>query len=301
MTVKPPVISTHTVPDGTGQCRFSDYACTVFGVIPSRKGIKKAIKNGEFLINGEVAGTGTWIRPGQFIELLETETGRVREYRSILEVVYQDQYIAIINKPAGMAVNGNRFKTLQNALPFNLEKSVEVDALKSPMPVHRLDASTSGLVIAAKCRRAQVELGRLFETREVRKHYRAVVQGMVESAGRITSSVDGREAETEFIPVRSVRSLKNEFLTLVDLYPHTGRMHQLRRHMAESGHPVAGDTLYGTRGNVYRGKGLFLCAVELWFSHPVTGVQVNVRIDEPHKFGALLEREERRWNRVNSL
>lgn len=294
------VISRHVVPDGTGPCRFSDYACGVFNVIPSRKGIKKAIKNGEFTIDGAVAETGTWVKPGQVIELLETENGRVKEYRSVLEVVYEDGYLAVVNKPAGMAVNGNRFKTVQNALPFNLAPSAEPDALRSPLPVHRLDASTSGLVIAAKCRRAQVMLGRQFETREVKKRYRAVLQGLVDKPGRVTTDIDGRESDTEYMPVRSVRSIKNDYLTLTDLYPHTGRMHQLRRHMAGTGHAVAGDTLYGEKGNVYKGKGLFLAAVELWFTHPVTGEPVNVRIDDPHKFESLLVREERRWNRLNS-
>ncbi len=297
---KPAVAMTHTVPENTSRQRFSDYACKVFNVIPSRKGIKKAIKNGEFLINGTMAETGTWIVPGQVIELLETETGRVKEYRTALEVVYQDEFLAVINKPPGMAVNGNRFKTLQNALPFNLSPSCEPDALVRPMPVHRLDAVTSGLVIAARCRRAQVSLGQQFETRAVKKRYRAVVQGIIKENGRITSAVDGREAVTEFSPVLSVPSIKNGFLTLVDLYPHTGRMHQLRRQMAEAGHPIAGDLLYGVRGNVYRGKGLFLAAVELRFTHPVTGIQVEVKIPDPRKFESFLQREERRWLRYNA-
>lgn len=293
------VISSHIVPENTPRCRFSDYACDVFNVIPSRKGIKKAIKNGGFLIDGVTAGTGTWVCPGQVVELLETDTGRVKEYHSTLEVVYEDEFLAVINKPAGMAVNGNRFKTLQNALPFNLSNSNEPDALKSPMPVHRLDAATGGLVIAAKCRRAQVVLGQRFETREVKKRYRAVVQGLVTDAGRVTSQIDGRDSDTEFMPVRHVPSIKNEYLTLVDLFPHTGRMHQLRRHMSGLGHAIAGDTLYGEKGNVYKGKGLFLAAVELWFAHPVTGVPVNVKINDPHKFGSLLDREERRWHRLH--
>ena len=301
MTAKPPVAMTHTVPDNTPRQRFSDYACRVFNVIPSRNGIKKAIKNGEFLINGIAAETGTWVQPGQVMELLETETGRVREYRTALEVIYEDEFLAVINKPAGMAVNGNRFKTVQNALPFNLAPSHEPDALKSPMPVHRLDAVTSGLVIAAKCRRSQVVLGRQFETRAVKKRYRAVVQGLLTEKGCVTSTVDGREALTEFSPVLSVRSIKNGYLTVVDLYPHTGRMHQLRRHMAESGFPIAGDSLYGVRGDVYRGKGLFLAAVELRFTHPVTGAPVELTINEPHKFKSFLEREKRRYLRIHGL
>lgn len=299
MCEKHNVISRYTVPEGTSPCRFSDYACGVFNVIPSRNGIKKAIKNGEFLIDGLVAETGTWVKPGQVIELLETETGRAKEYRSFIEVLYEDEFIAVVNKPAGMVVNGNRFKTLQNALPFNLWQSGEPDVLRAPMPVHRLDSGTSGLVITAKCRRSQSALGLQFETRSVKKRYRAVVHGLVDEAGGVTSRIDGRDCESRYVPVRSVPSIKNGFLTLVDLYPQTGRTHQLRRHMAEFGHPVVGDSLYGEKGNVYKGKGLFLAAVELWLEHPVTKGAVNVKIDDPHKFSSLLEREERRWRRLH--
>jgi len=292
-----PIIS-HTVPDGTPRCRFSEYACDALDFFPSRKSMKKAIKRGDFLIDGEPASTGRWVQPGQLIELFELETVKGKDYRHGLEIVYEDEFLAVVNKPAGMAVNGNRFKTLQNALAFNLSRSAEPDALVSPMPVHRLDAATSGLVIAARCRRSQVLLGRQFETRAVNKRYRAVVQGRIDRPGKILTPIDGREAETDYAPVFSVPSIKNEFLTLVDLHPRTGRMHQIRRHMAQSGHPVAGDALYGEKGNVYRGKGLFLSAVELDFTHPVTGSELKVKIDDPSKFASLLEREERRWRRI---
>ncbi|NLV68536.1 MAG: RluA family pseudouridine synthase [Spirochaetes bacterium] len=301
MTERPAALITHPVPLNTPRQRFSDYACAVFNLIPSRKGIKKLIKQGAFLIDGAEASTGTWVQPGQVIELFETGTSRIKEYRTELQVVYEDQFLAVVSKPAGMAVNGNRFKTLQNALPFNLVPSEEPDALFRPMPVHRLDAVTSGLVVAAKCRRAQVSLGQQFETREVIKRYRAVVHGMITDSGLITSILDGREAVTEYSPVRCARSIKNGYISLVDLFPQTGRMHQLRRHMAGCGHPVAGDLLYGVKGDVYRGKGLFLAAVELRFTHPVTGEAVNVTVDDPHKFESFMQREERRWQRIHGL
>ncbi len=287
----------HIVPEGVESMRFSDYAIKTFTIIPSRNGIKKAIKRGDFLIDGVKAETGTWVKPGQLITLNDSDID-IPVYQMVLPVVYEDDFIAVVNKPAGISVSGNRFKTVENALPFNLINSSADDALKRPRPVHRLDSPTSGLLLAAKTKQAQINLGHQFESRNIKKRYRAVVKGEIGSPGRIASDIDGRSSETEYMPVRSLRSIKNEHVTLVDLYPGTGRTHQLRKHMAGIGHPIIGDKLYGESGDLFRGKGLFLAAVELSFTHPINGILMNIRIDDPEKFSTFMEREERRWRRL---
>lgn len=295
------ILKTHAVPDGIESVRFSDYAMEIFTIIPSRNGIKKAIKRGDFLIDGVKAETGTWVKSGQIIELRKTDGAEIPVYHMNLKVVYEDNFIAVVNKPAGITVSGNRFKTVENALPYNLGISTEADSLKRPMPVHRLDSPTSGLLLAAKTISSQINLGVQFESRSIKKRYRAVVKGKIESAGIIVSDIDGRSSETEYIPVNSVRSIKNEWVTLVDLLPGTGRTHQLRRHMAEIGYPIIGDKKYGTAGDLFRGKGLFLSAVELSFTHPVSGILLNLKIDEPEKFRTFMDREERRWKKLYEL
>jgi RluA family pseudouridine synthase len=294
------IIKTHLVPEGIESARFSDYANEVFTVIPSRNGIKKAIKRGDFLIDGVRGDTGTWIKPGQLITLNGQETDRPVYHMSI-PVVYEDDHIAVVNKPAGITVSGNRFKTVENALLFNLKISEEEDALRRPGPVHRLDSPTSGLLLVAKTRQAQINLGNQFESRKIKKRYRAVVKGLIVNSGRIISDIDGRSSDTEFIPVTSMRSIKNEYVTLVDLFPGTGRTHQLRRHMTESGHPIIGDKIYGDPGDLFKGKGLFLAAVELTLEHPADGRLLSFKIGEPEKFGSFMEREERRWKRLFAL
>ncbi len=291
-------VNIHRVPEGIEPARFSEYSIKIFTIIPSRNGIKKAIKRGDFYIDGVQAETGTWVKPGQTIELRESDRADVPVYRAELTTVYEDDHIAVVNKPAGMAVSGNRFKTIEHALPYNLIKSSEHDALKRPGPVHRLDLQTSGLLLVAKTICAQVNLGMQFEARKIKKRYRAVVKGRIESPGRIVADIDERYSETEYAPLKSVRSIKNGWVTLADLFPGTGRTHQLRRHMAGAGYPVIGDKLYCAENDLYRGKGLFLAAVELSFVHPVSGVPVNVKIDEPVKFRTFMEREERRWKRL---
>jgi RluA family pseudouridine synthase len=292
------IIKTHIVPEGVESLRFTDYAVKIFNIIPSRNGIKKAVKRGDFFIDGVRAETGTWVKPGQRITLNEEDSDRP-VYHMVIPVVYEDNHIAVVNKPAGITVSGNRFKTVENALPFNLKNSEAEDALSRPGPVHRLDSPTSGLLLVAKTRQAQINLGNQFESRKIKKRYRAVVKGCILNPGRIVSDIDGRSSETEFTPVKSLRSIKNEYVTLVDLFPGTGRTHQLRKHMAESGHPIIGDKIYGEPGDLFKGKGLFLAAVELTLEHPADGRLLSFKIGDPEKFGTFMEREERRWKRLN--
>ena len=288
----------HVVPDEiTGTIRLKDYAFEVFSTIPSRKGIAKAIKRGEFLIDGQTADTGRWIQPGQKIEHIDLQLTTPREYRLEMEVVFEDEHMAIVNKPAGIEVNGNKFKTVENALEGNITPTTEPDALKWPRPVHRLDAPTSGLLIIAKTHTAQIELGRQFEDRVIKKRYRAIVMGKAPDSGTINTPIDGRDSLSDFKLVSHVPSLRSEHLSLVDLYPHTGRKHQLRLHMASIGHPILGDKQHGEDGNIFKGKGLYLCAVELQLNHPISRKQMTVSIDHPLKFTTTLEREQNRWER----
>lgn len=294
------ILRSHIVPGDALPARFSDYAVGLFPELPSRNGAKKAIKRGELLVNGEAAETGRWIVPGCRIDMVEDEKGPAAPYRLRIKVYYEDDMLAVIGKPPGITVTGNRFKTMENALPINLAPSSSYDALPRPRPVHRLDAQTGGLLLVAKTRSSLMELGRLMEDRAVEKRYLAVVAGKLEGRGVCTAPVGGREALTEYAGMRHVPSLKNGWLTLAELLPRTGRTHQLRVHLAGMGHPVMGDPLYGKEGNILRGKGLFLYAAALSFIHPVTGAPVRVESPPPAKFAALLLREERRWLKYNA-
>jgi len=293
------IIQTHIVPEGVSDIRFSEYAREIFTCIPSRNGIYKAIKKGKLLVDGEAAETGRWMHPGQKLELVDLEHNLPKGYNIDFDIVYEDQHMVIVNKPAGIEVNGNKFKTLENAMMDKVTPSNENDALHWARPVHRLDSPTSGLVIAAKTLRAQVNLGQQFQDKVIRKRYRAVVIGKPESKGIIETPIEERNAASEFQFVKSVRSLKNEHLSLIDLYPLTGRTHQLRIHMSQSGFPILGDKLYGKQGMILTSKGLFLAAVELTMNHPITNEPMNIKIDEPEKFKTFMAREQKRWEKYN--
>ncbi len=291
------LLETHTVPPNTSAARLSDYAVSIFRIITTRKGIKKAIKKGCVWIDGVPADTGRWVAPGQVIQLMEPEQKPIKVFPLRVDIIFEDAYIAVVNKPAGVVVSGNQYRTIQNALAFNLKSSIAEDALATPMPAHRLDHATSGLLLIAKTRSARVLLGKQFENKQIEKKYQAIVIGKLPNSGTIDLPIEGKVSHTRFETTRIVQSLKNEYLTLVDLYPSTGRTHQLRIHLAKSGWPILGDKLYGTEGMILKNKGLFLTAVGLSFLHPITEEQMTIDKEAPAKFNLLLEREQSRWDR----
>lgn len=218
-----------------------------------------------------------------------------------MEVVFEDEFLAVVNKPSGIPVSGNQFKTAAQALPFNLKPSNRKDALLVPLPVHRIDASTSGLLVASKTAGAMVKLGRMFQQRQIEKTYMAVVVGSIALRGEITEPIEGKVARTTYERIALEQSLRNGHLSLVKLTPHTGRTHQLRIHMAHISHPIAGDKIYGEEGKTLLRKGLFLAAVGLKFQHPVLAEEhLDLRIEIPLKFEKLLKREKERWDKFKA-
>jgi len=295
------VLQTHIVPPDIANIRLSDYAIGIFPQLPSRKGLKKAIKNGAIYMDGQRAETGTWVKSGQKIELVAIDKKPAKIYAFNLPVIYEDAQIALIHKPAGIVVSGNQFRTVQNALPHNLQPSNAVDAFQLPRPVHRLDYATSGLLLIAKTTTANIHLTQQFKAKTIQKHYRAIVIGkLAATKGTIEKTIAGKMAMTQYEVLQTVPSLKTGHLSLLNLYPLTGRTHQLRIHLANLGHPILGDKLYHGEQPLLKGKGLFLSAIALSFQHPITKEKMNFQIETPPKFAYRLEQEKRRWKARNS-
>ena len=287
--------ATHVVPAEAGGPRLDAYAAAVFEELPSRQSAKKALKRGDLLLNGGQGQPHQPVEPGQLLELLLPTSPLVPIYVLHFPVVLEDDCLAVVHKPPGIPVSGNYARTIQRALPANLRSSTARDALPWPRPVHRLDAPTGGLLLVAKTASALVGLSRQFQQRHVHKHYRAVVEGRLDGEDDVNTPIEAMQACTHYRGVGHTRSLHTGWVTTVDLWPRTGRTHQLRRHMTWLGHPVVGDSCYGDSGRTLRGKGLFLWAVGLRLTHPHTGVWLDVHIDEPPKFHSYRQREARRW------
>lgn len=198
-----------------------------------------------------------------------------------LEILYEDDYLLVVNKPAGMlSVPGkNDLDSVSQRL-----HSLYPNAT-GPMIVHRLDMATSGLLLAAKSKEVHQELQRLFETREIKKRYTALLDGELDTdqgtvslplclnpLDRPRQMVDFKHGKTAITDYKVIDRKNGN--TLVCFYPMTGRTHQLRVHAAHAqglGHPIVGDELYG-----WKSERLYLHAAELEFRHPVTGKTIHV-------------------------
>ena len=290
------IIEEHIVPEGNYHIRIQEYAGKVFTQLQTRSAVKKAIAQKRLLIDKKPAQTSDWIVSGQHLALREIDQSIKKVFYLDLEIIYEDESIAVIKKPSGYPTNGNYFKTIENALPHNLTPSTLPDALRSARPVHRLDTATSGLLIIAKSKGAQIALHLQFENKEVTKTYQAVIAGTIDNEGTIETPINDQSALTTYRCIRRIPSIQNQWLSLVELYPKTGRTHQLRIHLSSRSTPIVGDKLYAP-ANVMKHKGLFLCATKLAFKHPTTGASLCFKIDTPKKFTSYLNREERRYNK----
>ncbi|MCO4771523.1 MAG: RluA family pseudouridine synthase [Deltaproteobacteria bacterium] len=270
-----------------------DHAASRALEFSSRNGARREIKAHRILLNGQVVETSRIAKAGGELTLLAPDEPPPALAIDI-PVVWIDEHLAVVLKPAGLITSGNHAKTLARAVPHNIGPSSASDALPFARPVHRLDARTSGLVLVARTRTALVGLGRALQERHVQKRYRAVVGTRLEGEGVIESPVDGKEARSRWAVVQHSRSIVTDWATTLDLWPETGRTHQLRVHCASLGAPILGDDLYGNR---LRGQGLFLSAVQLDLVHPATGEPLHVEVPEPAKFTAFREREAKRYRR----
>ncbi|MDX8553341.1 RluA family pseudouridine synthase [Tenacibaculum sp. 1B UA] len=275
---------THKVPLLENPIRLQEYGVDVFTSLPTKSGLKKAIKKGVVKVNGKIATTALYIKGGETIELLQSkESIHKKHFNFPLEVLFEDDYLAIVYKPAGILVSGNSFATIDNALVQNLQKSTLPDATR-PRPVHRLDYPTSGLLLIGKTTESIIALNQLFEKKEIRKTYYAICIGKMGRSGEIDLPIDNKSAFTSFEVIQSVESPRFDFLNLVELNPKTGRKHQLRKHLLIINNPILGDKDYFLENKIMKGKGLFLHASTLTFTHPFSKEEITITKELPKKF-----------------
>lgn len=235
-------------------------------------------------MNGIIATSATFINGGEGITLsISEEIIPKRKLIFPLKVLFEDDYLAVIHKPAGILVSGNGFKTIANALEKNLKRSNLPDAT-IPQPAHRLDFATTGILLVGKTSSSIRALNKLFESKGVKKTYYAVTIGKMESSGRISSEIDAKESQSNYTLCESVPSERFGQLCLVKLEPKTGRRHQLRKHLASIGNPILGDKDYGIPSLILNGKGLYLHAYSLEFIHPFTKQELHLKDEFPERF-----------------
>jgi 23S rRNA pseudouridine1911/1915/1917 synthase len=274
----------HMVPPQITPRRLQEYGVGLFEAIPTKSALKKALKKQQVEVNGSIASTATIIKGGETIVFSGAEIEPSHKKIDLkLKVVFEDDHLAAIHKPAGILVSGNSFKTIANALPQNLLKSEQPDAVR-PQPVHRLDYATTGILLVGKTASGIRSLNQLFELKKVEKTYYAVTIGDMESSGTIKTLIKGKEAISHYKKVDIVPSTRFKQLNLVKLKPETGRRHQLRIHLAGIGNPILGDRDYSPESLLLKGKGMYLHAFSVQFVHPATGKIVTPKALLPERF-----------------
>lgn len=305
------------VPEEEAGARLDTYLAAKISA-RSRSAIQRLIEDGDVLVNDRAAKSSYRLRAGDRleVELVAPSSTSFTPEDISLDIVYEDEAIAVINKPAGMVVHpaaGVYSGTLANALAFRFQNEEALlnpqSAIRNPQSVrpgivHRLDRDTSGLIVVAKTEEAHEKLSNQFREREVFKSYVALVHGRVERDRGLIDQPLGRDARnrTRMAVVRGGRTALSIYrvrkrydrVTLLDVEIKTGRTHQIRVHLAWIKHPVVGDEVYGggrdktvtdakVRAAISKLNRQFLHAEQLGFRHPLT--------NEPLRFTAPLPRE----------
>ena len=278
----------------------------------SRARLQKLIENEDVLVNGKPSKSSYKLREGDDleIELTAAPTTDFAPENIPIDVVYEDDTLVVVNKPAGLVVHpaaGTPSGTLANALAFHFQQ-LPARGVR-PGIVHRLDRDTSGLIVVAKTEAALENLSDQFRDRTVFKSYVALVHGrMSPDSGKIDQPLArDRSNRTRMAVVRGGRNaltlyrVRRSFdrFTLLDVELKTGRTHQIRVHLAGMKHPVVGDETYGggrdntiqdpqLRAHVRNLKRHFLHAEKLSFTHPKTGEVVKFESPLPAELSALL-------------
>lgn len=269
----------------------------------TRSQIKKSIEQGETRVNGAKVKAGKILKVGDKVVFKEVvEVINATPENIPLNIVYEDDDLAVINKPQGMTVHpapGNYTGTMVSALMYHFGKMSDVGGSERPGIVHRIDKDTSGLIVVAKNNKAHLNLARQIQSKKCRRTYLALVEGVVkDNTGTINQPIgrsladrkkmaivsSGRNAVTHF---KVVKRFENYTLLECDL--ETGRTHQIRVHTKFLGHPIVGDKTYGFIHQKFNLEGQLLHAYKLTFTHPTTRKKMQFEVPLPKHFEHILK------------
>ncbi len=274
----------------------------------TRSAVKKLFQNGNVLINDKSAKPSQGLAENDEVEVtLPDAVEYVAKPEDIpLDIIYEDDDLAIVNKPQGMTVhmgNGNIDGTLVNALLFRLDKLSGINGVIRPGIVHRIDKDTSGLLVVAKNDKAHLNLSKQIEEKTCKRTYLALLEGnLKDDSGTVTTYIGrdpsdrvkmavvshdkGKLAITDYTVVKRY----NEGFTLCRFDLQTGRTHQIRVHAKYLLHPVVGDPVYGIKKQKFNLNGQLLHAWRLRLVHPTTGEELTFEAPLPEYFTAVLNK-----------
>lgn len=272
----------------------------------SRAYILKCIEEEKVSVNGKIEKPSYLLKENDLItyEPLEEKKLSLEGQNLNLEIVYEDEDVAVVNKPKGMVVHpaaGNYENTLVHGLLYELEDLSTINGVARPGIVHRIDKDTTGLLMIAKNDKASLSLTEQLKAHTCKRTYQALVYGTIqENKGKINAPIgrdqmdrkkmavtkNGKEAITHFTVLKRFKDF-----TLVECALETGRTHQIRVHFSYIGHPLVGDKVYGRR-KVIGDEGQFLHAKTIGFLHPSTGQWMEFDSELPEYFKVFLKQLE---------
>jgi 23S rRNA-/tRNA-specific pseudouridylate synthase len=276
----------HIVPSDvvTGQ-RLSKYIVGRFPYLETASAAKKSIKRGEIWVDDSVGYTGDWVVAGSQIEYKSQiqEKGPLHE---CVKVVFEDQHLLVLDKPPGLLSSGVSGPSLQKYLEA-YPMSEAAGALFYPLLIHRLDRATCGLIIAARTIESRRLLGQMVEGNMIQKEYSMIAEGEMDDELRFIENVlDNKVAKTEILSAKNLDTKDKACYIRVRL--HTGRTHQIRRHLSLVGCPIVGDDLYNKDGLTF-GRGLFLMSDELILQHPMNDEKIHLEAVLHKKFSKYIK------------
>lgn len=268
----------------------------------SRSKIQKLIKNNSILVNDKNTKSSYLVKTGDIITITDVkeESSNIEPEDIKLDIVYEDEYLLVVNKPSGMVVHpgcGNRNHTLVNALMHHSKLS-NLDNIR-PGIVHRIDAYTSGLLMVAKDDKTHRELALELKSNKAKRKYLALVHGViVEDTATIDAPIGRDTKNRKKMCVTSVNSkdaithikVLERYIdtTFIECTLETGRTHQIRVHLSYINHPIVNDSVYGYKKQINPTFGQMLHAYTLGFTHPVTHEYLEFKAEPPKEFMEIL-------------
>ena len=297
-------IQSRAVPEALAGLRLDQALARMFPEY-SRSRLKEWLLAGAITVDGASRRPRDAVTGGEQVEMVVQAEALVRDKPEpiALDIVFEDDDLLVINKPAGLVVHpgaGNPAGTLMNGL---LHHAASLEEVPRAGIIHRIDKETSGLLLVAKSDTAFQSLAEQFASRTIRKFYTALVRGIPDPVEgsieapigrhpvhrlRMTVRAEGRDARTDFQVIRQW-----EVASMVRLRIHTGRTHQIRVHMKHLDHPVLGDKLYGYKPPAKTGfpevPRVMLHAARLELGHPVSGQPFKMEVPLPEDFSAVID------------
>ena len=274
----------------------------------TRSAVKKLIEEGHVAVGGGRAKASQPVAAGDCIdvEIPAPQALDLTPQDIPLDIVYEDEDIAVVNKPQGLMVHagsGNLSGTLVNALLYRLKSLSSINGVIRPGIVHRIDKDTSGLLVVAKNDAAHLSLSAQIADKTCRREYLALCEGIFkEDSGRVETYIGRHPADRikmAVVPKEKGRYAATNFevvkryaagFTLVRFRLETGRTHQIRVHCKYLGYPIVGDPVYGSKRQRFKLNGQLLHACRLELTHPKTGARMSFEAPLPDYFAAVLEK-----------